>query len=134
MCLHIYIYIYIYIYIEREREREREREKMRDYWVGIVVRVFANVSGDQGSILGWVLEKTKKMLLDASLLDTWYYKIQIKDKWSNPVKEVVPSPIPWCNRYWKGNLQVTLFTYYIYIYIYIYITVVFNNICIKVCI
>ena len=46
---HINIYIYIYIYISRERERE-----------------FANGPGDWGSIPGWVISNTKKMVLDAA--------------------------------------------------------------------
>ena len=29
-------------------------------------------------------------------------------KWTNPGKEVVPSPTPWCSSFWKGSLQVTL--------------------------
>ena len=39
-------------------------------WIGIMVRVFTNGPGDQGSILGWVISKTQKMVLDTSLLDT----------------------------------------------------------------
>ena len=45
-----------------------------------MVRVFANGTGDLGSIQGWVIPKTQKMLLDASLLNTQYYKVRIKDK------------------------------------------------------
>ena len=37
---------------------------------GIMVRVFANVPGDLGSIPGRVIPKTQKMVLDASLLNT----------------------------------------------------------------
>ena len=33
-------------------------------------RVFANGLGDQGSILGWVIPKTQKMVFDAALLNT----------------------------------------------------------------
>ena len=36
--------------------------------------------GDRGSIPGRVILKTLKMLLDAALLNTQYYKVQIKDK------------------------------------------------------
>ena len=43
-------------------------------------RVFANGSGDLGSILGQVIPKTQKMLLDAALLSTQHYKVQIKGK------------------------------------------------------
>ena len=41
-----------------------------------MVRMFANGSGDLGSILGRVIPKT----LDASSLNTQHYKVQIKGK------------------------------------------------------
>ena len=41
------------------------------YWaIGIMVRVFANGSGDRGSIPGRVILKTQKMVFDAALLNT----------------------------------------------------------------
>ena len=43
-------------------------------------RVFANGPGDLGSILGRVIPKTLKMLLDTSLLNTQQYKVRIKGK------------------------------------------------------
>ena len=43
-------------------------------------RVFANGPGDLGSILGRVIPKTQKMVLDATLLNTQQYKVGIKDK------------------------------------------------------
>ena len=43
-------------------------------------RVFANCSGDGISIPGRVIPKTQKMVLNAALLNTQYYKIRIKDK------------------------------------------------------
>ena len=45
-----------------------------------MVRVFANGSGDWGSIPGRVIPKTKKKVLDASLLYTEHYKLRIKGK------------------------------------------------------
>ena len=36
-------------------------------------RLFANGSGDQGSIPGRVIPKTQKMALDAALLNTQHY-------------------------------------------------------------
>ena len=42
--------------------------------------MFANGSGDKGSIPGWVILKTKKMVLDTSLLNTQQYKVRIKGK------------------------------------------------------
>ena len=58
----IYIYIYIYIYIV------------------LVGRVFANDPGDLGSILGRIIPKTLKMILDTSWLNTQQYKVRIKGK------------------------------------------------------
>ena len=48
--------------------------------IDIMLRVFANGPRDQGSIPGRVIPKTQKMVLDPSLLDTQYYKVQVKDK------------------------------------------------------
>ena len=67
----------------------------------IFFQVFANGLGDQGSILGRVIPKTQKMVLDAALLSTQHYKVRIKAKWSNPGKGVVPSPTHRCRSYWK---------------------------------
>ena len=41
-------------------------------------RVFANGLGDRGSIPGRVVPKTQKFVLDAALLNTQHYKVQIK--------------------------------------------------------
>ena len=38
--------------------------------IGMMVRVLTNSPGDQGSIPGWVITKTQKMVLDASLLNS----------------------------------------------------------------
>ena len=43
---------------------------------GLMSRMFANGQGDQGSIPGRVIPKTQKMVLDATLLNT--YKVRIK--------------------------------------------------------
>ena len=43
-------------------------------------RVFANGPGDRGSIPGRVIPKTQKMVIDAALLSTQYYKVRIKGK------------------------------------------------------
>ena len=48
--------------------------------IGMMVRVFANSPGDLSSIPGWVIPKTQKMVLDASLLNTRQYKVGIKGK------------------------------------------------------
>ena len=61
-----------------------------------MVRVFANNPGDLGSISGQVIPKTKKMVLEASLLNTQHYKVQINGKWSNQWKGVVTFPTTQC--------------------------------------
>ena len=43
-------------------------------------RVFANGLGDWGSIPGQIIPKTKKMVLDAALLNTQHYEVRIKGK------------------------------------------------------
>ncbi len=48
--------------------------------IGLVVRVFANGSGDLHSVPGRVIPKTLKMVLDVSLLNTQHYKVRIKGK------------------------------------------------------
>ena len=70
--------------------------------------VFAYCLGDKGSIPDWVIPKTQKLVLDAFLLNTQYYKVRIKDKWSNSRKVVTPSPTPRCSIYFNGSLQVFL--------------------------
>ena len=67
--------------------------------IGITVSVFTNGPGDQGSIPVRVIPNTQKMGLDASLLNTQHYKVQIKSKWSNPGKGVAPSSTPRCSSY-----------------------------------
>ena len=46
--------------------------------IGLMSRVFANGPVDLGSIPGRVIPKTLKMVLDASLLNTQHYKVEIK--------------------------------------------------------
>ena len=43
-------------------------------------RVFTNGPGDQGSIPGQLIPKTQNMVLDATLLNTQFYKVRIKGK------------------------------------------------------
>ena len=51
------------------------------YWfIGLEGRVFANGLGDLGSILGRLIPKTLKLLLDTSRLNTQQYKVRIKGK------------------------------------------------------
>ena len=48
--------------------------------ISLLSRVFAIGPGDQGSIPGWVIPKTLKMVLDAFLINTQHYKVWIKGK------------------------------------------------------
>ena len=43
--------------------------------------MFANGPEDRGSIPGQVIPKTKKVLLDAALINTQHYKVRIKSSW-----------------------------------------------------
>ena len=51
-----------------------------NWFLGLVGRVFASGPQDMGSIPGWVIPKTLKMVLDASLLNTQQYEVHIKSK------------------------------------------------------
>ena len=73
--------------------------------IGLMSSLLANGPGDRGSIPDRVIPKTKKMLLEAALLNSQHYKGRVK--WSNPENGVAPSPTPMCDSYWKGNLRVT---------------------------
>ena len=66
---------------------------------GLMSRVFANGLGDGGSILGWVIPKTQKIIFDAALFNTQHYKVSIKGKVEQSREGVAPSPTPWCNSY-----------------------------------
>ena len=46
--------------------------------MGLMGIIFANGPEDRGSIPGHVIPKTQKMVLDAALLNTQHYKVQIK--------------------------------------------------------
>ena len=89
--------------------------------------MFANGPGDLGSIPGRVIPKTKKMVLDASLLSTQHYKVRIKGKVEQSREGVAPSPTHWCSSYRKRSLRVTIDygrqLYFTYIYIYICVCV-----------
>ena len=56
--------------------------------------LFANGPRDLGSILGRVIPKTLKMVLDISLLNTQQYKVRIKGKMEQ-------------SREWKSILSFT---------------------------
>ena len=53
-------------------------------------------------------QRLKKMVLDASLLNTQHHKVRIKGKVEQSREGVAPSPTHWCSSYRKGSLRVTL--------------------------
>ena len=99
--------------------------------IGLVGRVFANGSGDWGSIPGRVIAKTfKKWYLIPPCLTPSNIRYVSRVKWSNPWKGVSSSPTHRCSSYWKGSLRVALdhscqlyfFTIWIQIFQYIWNT------------
>ena len=62
-------------------------------------RVLANGPGHRSSILGRVIPKTKKMVLDAALLNTQHYKVSIKGKVEQSREGAAPSPTLWSSSY-----------------------------------
>ena len=64
---------------------------------GIMVRMFTNGLGNQSSIPGYVIPKTLKMVLDASLLNTQHYEVSIKGEQNNQWKGAAPSPTLRCS-------------------------------------
>ena len=66
------------------------------YWViGLMNKMFSNGLEDWGSIPGWVIPKTQKIVLDAALLNTQHYKVRIKGKEEQ-------------SREWSSTLHYTL--------------------------
>ena len=53
-------------------------------------------------------QRLKKMVLDASLLNTQYYEVRIKGKAEQSREGGEPSPTPWCSSYRKVSPRVTL--------------------------
>ena len=74
----------------------------------ILKKVFTNGSVYWSSISGRVILKTKKMVLDTSLLTLSIIRYDSRVKWSNPGKGVAPSPKVRCSCYWKESFQVSL--------------------------
>ena len=57
-----------------------------------MVRVFANGTGDRGSIPDRVRPKTQKMVLDAAFLNTQHYKVRILGKVEQSKERSSPLP------------------------------------------
>ena len=73
--------------------------------------VFANGSEDRGSILGHVIQKTQKMILDAALLNHHCYKVRINGKVELiQGKRVLPPSTPGVVAIEKGTFRSPLTT------------------------
>ena len=70
--------------------------------------MFSNGSGDQGSIPGWVIPKTKKWYLIPPCLTLSIIRYLSRVKWVTPKKGTTPSSTLRCSSQWKGNHQVAL--------------------------
>ena len=57
-------------------------------------RVYANGPGDQRSIIGRVIPKTQKTVLDVTLLNTQYYKARVKGKVEQSKEVAEPTKTP----------------------------------------
>ena len=77
------------------------------------------------------VSKRKKMYLISPCLTLSIIRYRSRVKWSNPRKEVVPSPTPQCSNYWKGSHWVALNYSCQLIYIYIYMHTHTYHKCIK---
>ena len=69
-------------------------------WNYIMVRVFTNGPGDQNLILGRIIPKTQKMVLDTSLVNTQNYKVRIKAKMKQSRERSSTSSTPQCSSYY----------------------------------
>ena len=85
----------------------------------LIGRVCAGGAEDQGSIPGWVIPKTQKIVLDNFLLNTQHYKVHIKGKVEHPPLHLGVVAIE------KGAIEspstsVVNFSLSLSLYIYIY--------------
>ena len=78
--------------------------------VNTLTIVLTDGPGNRVSVPGWVIPKTQKMALEASLFNTQHYKLWIKGKWNNTRKGVAHYPILRSCSYWKGSLWLPLTT------------------------
>ena len=105
----LYLFHFILLYTPGQNLKTRYKRVKNTkycYFIGIIVREFANGPGDLGLIPGRVRPKTQKMVLDVTLLNTQHYKVRVK--WSNLGTGEAPYLTPWCSSYRKESIQVTL--------------------------
>ena len=95
------------------------------YWQ--MFRVFANASGDQGPIPGWIIPKTEKWYLMPPYLTLSIIRYGSRVSGPIQVKEYIGVVVIEKEAFGSPLTRVTQFTrIYIYIYIYIYLN---KNIC-----
>ena len=120
-----YIYIYIYIYIYMCIFRYIYIYNIYKPDIGLAVRVFANRPGDLGfNPRSSHTKDSKKWYLMPPCLTLSIIRYGSRVKWSNPGKEVAPSPTPWCSKLSKKGAfgsPSTMVAYLLFFYIYIYI-------------
>ena len=93
--------------------------------VGVTIRwVFVNGPGDLGSISGWVIPKTQKIVLDTSLLNTQQYKAGIKGKVEQSLEGSSALGVVAIEKgaFGSPSTKVTNFTLLLYTYLYLYIS------------
>ena len=92
-CLHcLYCFKNVFVCIAKKKKKKKKKKTpcvivvyrvvyIRKPDIGIMVSVFADIPGDLDSIPDQVIPKTqKKMVLDATLLNTQHCKVRIKGK------------------------------------------------------
>ena len=94
---YIYIYIYVCVCVSVVLFRDHYQLLIVYQPITLMGRVFTNGLKDQGSIPGRVIPKTQKIVLDASLLNTQDYKVQIKSKVEESRERSNAIPISQCN-------------------------------------
>ena len=83
------------------------------------LNVFGNGPENQDSILGQVIPKTQKMVIDVALLKTLsIIKYRTRVKWSNPGKGVATSPTSQCSGIEKRAFGLPLTTVANFTYLY----------------
>ena len=107
------------------------------HWtIGLMSRVLASGQGDQGSILGWVIPKTQKIVLDANLLNAQHYKVGVKDKvkqsreWSSAPLYLGVGSIekrPFGSPSTKVDLTLPQYSIYYLLYCYIHNTSAYTS-------
>ena len=84
-------------------------------------RLFINGPGDQVLIPGQVIQKTKKIVLDSTLLNTQHYKVRIKGKveqsreWSSALPQHFGVVAIEKGAFSSPSTKVTNFTFFYYI-------------------